>query len=104
MNRKQAIVAAALALAGSAVFAQTELQHFGATQPSATTRAEVRNEVLRARAAGEMLVSGEADVAGLFPKAQASTTSRADVRAAVLKARADGSLGRQREIDVQVGH
>ncbi len=111
MNRKQAIAAAVIALAGSAAFAQTELelQHFGSSQPAAssvaTTRAAVRGEVLRARAAGETPSPTEADTAALIPKAakaqpQASTRTRAEVRAEVLKAQADGSLARQAELDV----
>jgi hypothetical protein len=102
MNTKHLIAVAALALVGSAAFAQTEaeLQHFGATQPSVTTRAAVRSEVIQARAKGENLVPVEADVAGLFNnKAQASGVTRAEVRTAVLKARADGSLDRLRELD-----
>ena len=104
MNRKQAIAAALLAFTGSAVFAQAELQHFGAPQAAATvTREAVRAEVLRARAAGEPLVPAEADVAGLFPKAAVKGqpgVTRAEVHAEVLKAQADGSLARQREIDI----
>jgi hypothetical protein len=106
MNRKQAIAAALLAFTGTAVWAQADLQHFGAPQQAAstTTREAVRAEVLRARAAGETLVPAEADVAGLFPKAatkgQASQLTRAEVRAEVLKAQADGSLTRLRELDI----
>ena len=105
MNRKQVIAAAALVLTGTAVFAQTEveLQNFGAAQPSVTTRAAVKNEVLRAHAAGQALAPAEVDVAGLFPKAQASGATRAAVRAEVLKARADGTLARQAELDTNVG-
>ncbi len=101
MNTKHLIAAAALSLVASASFAQTEaeLQHFGASQPSVTTRAAVRSEVIRARANGETLTPAEADVAGLFPKAQATGVTRAEVRSAVLKARADGSLDRLRELD-----
>ncbi|MBC7956432.1 MAG: DUF4148 domain-containing protein [Cytophagales bacterium] len=106
MNTKHLVAAAALALVGSASFAQTEaeLQHFGSTQPSVTTRATVRNEVIQARAKGEALVPVEADVAGLFNnKPQATGVTRAEVRTAVLKARADGSLDRLRELDAVGG-
>jgi hypothetical protein len=108
MNRKQALTALALVVAGSAAFAQTEveLQHFGAPQASTTTRAAVRAEVIKARANGETLNATEADVAGVFQKAPApaaqaaSTVTRAQRRAEVLAAQADGSLNRPAEIGV----
>ncbi|MBC7993258.1 MAG: DUF4148 domain-containing protein [Rhizobacter sp.] len=107
MNTKQVITAAVISLIGSAAFAQTELelQHFGGSQPAAsatTTRAAVRNEVLRARAAGELVSPTEADVAGLFTKpnkSSASALTRSEVRAEVLKARGDGSLTRALDLD-----
>lgn len=102
MNRKH-LIALALAAAGSAAFAQSEidLQHFGASQPSTTTRAAVRAEVIKARANGENLVPSEADVAGIFQKAPAaSDVTRAQRRAEVLQARKDGTLDRLSEIDV----
>lgn len=101
MNSKQVIVAAALALVGSAGFAQTlQLQHFGENQTSATTRVAVRNEVTRSLANGVALVPSEVDVATVFPKVPAGGVTRAEVRAEVLKARADGSLARQQEQDI----
>lgn len=102
MNRKQALTALALVFAGTAAFAQSEaeLQFFGTSQPSTTTRAAVRGEVLKARAEGQVLVPAEVDVAKLFPKAQASGKTREQVRAEVAKARADGSLARPSEVDL----
>lgn len=93
MNRKQAIAAAVIALAGSAAFAQTEveLQHFGAAQPSVSTSA---------RAAAKP-APVEADVAA--PKAAKGLT-RAEVRAEVLKAGADGSLTRPADVNATGGN
>lgn len=103
MNRKNALAALALLVAGTSAFAQTELelQHFGASQPSATTRAEVRAEVIKARANGELVSPTEADVAAVVQKPAVVTAgkTRAEVRAEVLKARADGSLDRRAELD-----
>lgn len=103
MNRKHAL-ALALAVVGSTAFAQSgevDLQHFGATPASTTTRAAVRTEVIKARADGENLVPHEADIAGLFQKAPAaSTVTRADRRAEVVQARRDGTLERLSEVDV----
>lgn len=107
MNRKQALTALALVVAGSAAFAQTEaeLQHFGAPQASTTTRAAVRADVVKARAEGTTVNATEADVAGLYqkapaPKAQASAVTREQRRAEVLQAQADGTLNRPAEIGV----
>lgn len=103
MNRKNAFAALALLVAGTTAFAQTEveLQHFGASQPSATTRAAVRAEVIKARANGELVSPTEADVAAVFQKpAVVAGKTRAEVRSEVLKARADGSLDRRAELDV----
>ncbi|MET0334250.1 MAG: DUF4148 domain-containing protein [Rhizobacter sp.] len=104
MNRKHTLTALTFLLATSAAFAQSgelDLQHFGATQPAATSRAAVRAEVLKARADGESLVPKEADIAGVFQKAPAnSNVTRAQVRAEVLQAQADGTLVRP---EVNVG-
>lgn len=61
MNTKQVIAAAAIALVGSAAFAQSEveLQHFGAAQASSISRAEVRADVQRAQAQGELNTPSE---------------------------------------------
>jgi hypothetical protein len=103
MNRKHAL-ALAFAAFGSAAFAQSgelDLQHFGATQPSTTTRAAVRAEVIKARANGENMVPHEADIAGVFQKAPAaSTVTRAQRRAEVLQARSEGAFDRPAEVDV----
>jgi hypothetical protein len=99
MNRKQALTALALVVAGTGAFAQTEveLQHFGQQQPSTTTRAAVRADVQKARANGELNAT-EAEVAGLVQKPAAGVT-RDQRRAEVAKARADGSLTRLSEVD-----
>lgn len=105
---KQVIIAAAVALMGSAsAFAQSEidLQHFGAQQASTVSRSEVRADVQRAQAAGSLIAKSEvtdaakpassnagrtrvavADAAtptevAMFKAPQASTLSRDAVRA-----------------------
>jgi len=104
MNRKQLIAAAALTLLGSAAFAQSEieLQHFGANQPSVVSRSEVRAELQRARAAGE--VPAYSEVVAQSPKAGANDVQRAQVRGDVLKARANGSLAQPVEARIQAGY
>lgn len=98
MNAKQVIAAAALALIGSASFAQSEieLQHFGAGQKSTVSRAEVRSQVLRAQASGETVTTAEVTLA----KIPATGLTRAEVRAATQQALADGSLARLGEVEV----
>jgi hypothetical protein len=101
MNSKQALTALALVVAGVGAYAQSEaeLQYFGQQQPSTTTRAAVRAEVVKARANGETLNPTEADVAGVFQKSQATGVTRDQRRAEVAKARADGSLNKLAEVD-----
>ena len=60
------------------------------SQPSKVTRAEVKAEVLRARAAGELDIT-EANFPFQLPAAKSSVT-RAEVKAEVLRARAAGEL------------
>ena len=105
MNTKQLIAAAAIALVGSTTaFAQSEieLQHFGADQTSTLTRAEVRAELLRARAAGEVPVVS--DLMGALSPVAATTRvtdpTRAQVRAEVVKGLADGSLAQPTEVSM----
>lgn len=95
MNRKQVFAAAALVLAGSAAFAQgeIELQHFGANQQSTTTREAVRNEVVRTRASGQTQASAEASK----PQLKTVGAIRADMHATVKQGFADGSLTRPSE-------
>ncbi len=105
MNTKQAIIAAAITLIGSAALAQSsevDLQHFGAQQKSTVSRAEVRTDVQAALATGELTTPNEvlasagatqksvplnvadkrvAKPAVVADKAGASTLSREDVRA-----------------------
>lgn len=61
-----------------------------ASQGSQVTRAEVKAEVLRARAAGELDIT-EATFPFQLP-AERSTLTRADVRAEVVRAREAGEL------------
>jgi hypothetical protein len=93
MNTKSLIAAAALTLIGSAAFAQTNYTEealFRANPASTVTRAEVRAEFLRARAADELPLNSDAAPA-VYAKAPASTVTRAQVLAELKKARADGT-------------
>lgn len=86
MQAKQWFAISAIALATSAALAD---------QPDSSaplTRAEVRQSVLAARAAGDLVPAGEAED---YPHAQTSTPStltRSQVREEVIEARAAGQL------------
>lgn len=101
MNTKHLIAAAALAFAGSAAFAQstTALQHVGENQASKLTRAEVRNEVLKAQANGELGALSEVVASSV----KTGDITRADVRADVQKARM-ATLAQPAEVRVQAGY
>jgi hypothetical protein len=95
MNTKQIAAAAALALMGSVAFAQGEadLQHVGTNQTSTVNRAEVRADVQRALAAGDLYVTGEVLASAIPAQAPGvAVASRAQVRADVMSARADLAL------------
>ena len=83
MNVKQILGLTALALAAGSALAQD----------GSGTRAEVRQEVLAARAAHTLIPAGEG-VTPEYPRAsdRASDVSRAQVRQEVLQARAAGQL------------
>ena len=83
MNIKQILVLSTLSVAAVAALADT-------TAP--LTRAEVRQSVLTARAAGQLIPAGEGEARLSAISAAPSTLTRADVRADVLVARADGEL------------
>src|SRR5437868_3546773 len=89
MNTKQIIAAAAIALVGSAAFAQEAVQNIEIPTSSNVQRADVKAEALRARAAGE-LANSEAPVAAA--PAASTTLSRAAVRNEFLQARAAGKV------------
>jgi hypothetical protein len=94
MNTKSLIAAAALALVGSAAFAQTnytEEAMFRAAPNSTLTRAEVRAEFLRARAADELPVSSDVAPVVVAKASQPSGLTRAQVIAELKKAQADGT-------------
>jgi len=89
---KRIFASAALLLATGAVFAQSEVDYFvqqAQQQKSTLTREQVKAEVIRARAAGE-LDFNEAN----YPPQQpfVSTRTREEVKAEVLAARANGEL------------
>jgi len=87
MKVKQFFAFTALALAGSAVFADQ-----APTAP--LTRAEVAQSVLAARADGTLIPAGEDAEGAWYSPADAapSTLTRAQVQAEVRQARADGTL------------
>lgn len=74
---KQVIIAAAVALMGSAsAFAQSEidLQHFGAQQASTVSRSEVRADVQRAQADGALVAKSEVLAAAVPASSKVSRT------------------------------
>lgn len=87
-----ATVTATLLLATGAAFAQSDLDvfvHQAQQQKSTLTREQVKADVLRARAAGEL----ELNESNYPPQqATASTLTREQVKAEVLAARASGQL------------
>ena len=89
MNTKQIIAAAAIALVGSAAFAQEAVQNIEIPTSSNVQRADVKAEALRARAAGE-LANSEATV--VSAPAASTTLTRAAVRNEFLQARAAGKV------------
>jgi hypothetical protein len=94
MNTKSLIAAAALALVGSAAFAQTNYTEdamFRANPASTLTRAEVRAEFLRARAADELPVSSDVAPVVVAKAPQKGGLTREQVIAQLKKARADGT-------------
>src|SRR5689334_2550104 len=89
MQIKQLIALRALALTGTAVLAD-DITPEPAPFISTRTRAEVKAEVLQARARGELLAAGEEEL--VAATATRSTLTRAAVKAEVLQARANGEL------------
>jgi hypothetical protein len=87
MIAKQILAISVLALAASAAMAD------GSTDTTTPlTRAEVRQQVLAARAAGELLPAGDSADYPLPAKETKSTLTRTEVRVATLDARANGEL------------
>lgn len=89
MNSKQIIAAAAFALVGATAFAQEAVQNIELPTSSNVQRADVKAELQRARAAGE--VSG-AEAVAVNPPASSSGLTRAQVRDEYLQARASGKV------------
>jgi Domain of unknown function (DUF4148) len=88
MNTKHIIAAAAIALMGTGAFA-SEATQFTDT-PSTLTRAEVKAELARAQAAGEL--SQPSALYGYAQPVTASVRTRAEVRAEALQAARDHSF------------
>ncbi|SFV13566.1 DUF4148 domain-containing protein [Pseudoduganella namucuonensis] len=92
MNAKHLIATVSLVLAAGAALAQpADLNYpqYSGQQKSGVTREQVKAEVLRARAAGELDFS-EANY--LPPQLAKSTLTREQVKAEVIAARASGAL------------
>ena len=93
MNTKQFLISSLIVVTGAV--AATSPARAGETDRSAgwspLTRAEVRTQVLEARAAGQLRPAGEAS-GPLAYRFDGPTRSRADVRAEVLQARLQGEL------------
>ena len=83
MNARQVLTLSVLALAAGSALAQD----------ASLTRAEVRQEVLAARAAHTLVPAGEGSIAS-YPTTsdRASNVTRAQVKSEVLQARAAGQL------------
>ncbi len=96
------LAAAFALLTATAAHAEADpaLQYFGAGQPSAVTRAEVRAEVLEARARGQLQRPIEADVAGIFQTTEPSTVTREAQR---VQARARAAARSPEAASLQVG-
>lgn len=88
MNTKHLIVAAAVAFAGTSAFA-IEATQFTDT-PSTASRAEVKAELARAQAAGEL--NQASALYGYAQPAFASVRTRAEVRAEAIQAARDHSF------------
>lgn len=86
MNAKTLLVMSALALA-----AGTALANESASHPGPLTRTEVRQAVLAAEAAGQLIPAGEGELRFAPPRI-ASTLSRAEVRRDVVAAERSGQL------------
>ena len=100
VNTKQLLISSLIVVAGAVAAGPTHAA--GATE---TTRAEVRAQVLEARATGQLRPAGEA-AEPMGYRFGAPTRTRAEVRAEVLMARAQGDLvaaGQGAEADEATG-
>ncbi|MEW6706866.1 MAG: DUF4148 domain-containing protein [Pseudomonadota bacterium] len=90
MNAKQLIAFVSIAMAAGSALADDITPDGSAQALSTKSRAEVKAEVQRAAAAGELLAAGEEDFG--VPTVRSTTLARAEVKAEVLAARARGEL------------
>ena len=88
MNVKQIAIAVSLVLAGTAAMAVEATQWNSPT----VTRAEVKQELARARANGELEEVGEAYGGFHHADLRKSTVTRAEVKQELARARANGEL------------
>ena len=90
MNAKFAASLVFAAVVAAPAFATNTVDYGNITfKPGTVTRAEVRAEVLRARAAGELDIT---EATPAFAVAAPSSLTRAEVRAEAIRARAAGEL------------
>jgi hypothetical protein len=87
MNYRHVLIVTALASAATTAFAQQAID-----SAAPLTRAEVRQSVLAARAAGRLTPPGEGAEYSVGQPVGVSTLARSEVRREVLQARADGAL------------
>lgn len=90
MNAKFATALVFAAVVTAPAFATSTVDYGNVVaKPGTVTRAEVRAEVLRARAAGELDIT---EATPAFPVGAPSGLTRAEVRAEAIRARAAGEL------------
>ena len=92
MNTKHLLISSLIVVAGAVATGPTRAADTASpTAWSPTTRAEVRAQVLEARATGQLRPAGQASEP-MAHRFGAPTRTRADVRAEVLQARLSGDL------------
>jgi Domain of unknown function (DUF4148) len=96
MNVKQVLITGAIALASAGAFAD-DITIDKASSASLVSRDQVRADVLKARANGELLSAGEG-YSGV-PAAATSSVARSDIKGQVIAARAAGELQTAGEAD-----
>jgi len=106
VNTRQLLISSLIVVAGVVATGPSRAADTGRlTAWSPTTRADVRAQVLEARASGQLRPAGEASEPTAY-RFGAPTRTRADVRAEVLQARLSGDLvaaGQGADIDEATG-
>ena len=105
MNTKQLLISSLIVVAGAIATGPARAGTESLTAWSPTTRADVKAQVLEARATGQLRPAGEASEPRAY-RFGAPTRTRADVRAEVLQARLTGDLvaaGQGADVDEATG-